>query len=242
MQLNEIHLDVIDSTNLYARQNCSKFPPDQITCITAEEQTAGRGRYQRKWISPRGVNIYTTFYFQLPIDTLHLASLSQVMALSFATLLIEEGLHPKIKWPNDIQLGGKKLSGILCETCFHKEYVDICLGIGINVNLDAESAAKIDQPATSLLIETHKIWDKHVLLKKLQKKFLEDLEKFKTSGFASFHQAFENLLAYKGQTVCCFDGKKEWVGICHSVTSDGQLNLYMPDQTIHTVSSGDLHF
>jgi BirA family biotin operon repressor/biotin-[acetyl-CoA-carboxylase] ligase len=241
MKLNKIHLDVIDSTNLYARQNCSKFPPDQITCITAEEQTAGRGRYQRKWVSPRSVNIYATFYFKLPSNILHLSSISQVMALSLATILMEEGLHPQIKWPNDIQLNDKKLSGILCETCFHKEHVDICLGIGINVNLDKESAEKIDQPATSLFIETQKVWDKELLLEKLQKRFLSNLEIFKTSGFNSFHPLFENLLAYKGQTVCCFDGKKEWVGVCHSITEDGQLNLYMPDHTIHTVSSGDLH-
>ena len=95
--IHTIHLETIDSTQAYAKRNSSSFPPNQITCITAEEQTAGRGRFQRTWQSPKGVNIYATFYFQLPSKTPHLTSLAQVMAFSFATVLRHEGLQPKIK-------------------------------------------------------------------------------------------------------------------------------------------------
>jgi len=239
-EIVEIHLDTIDSTNTYAKKQGPSFAPEKITVITAEEQTAGRGRFQRNWISPRGVNLYATFYFHLPLNTLHLISLGQVMAYTFASLLLKEGLHPKIKWPNDILLNGKKLSGVLCETTFHQHYVEIYLGIGINVNMDLESAGPIDQPATSLKIETGRTWDKQALLKKLEKGFAADLQKFEKEGFTPFHSPFENLLAYKGQTVRCFDGKKIWTGICHSLTNEGQLNLYLPDKTIHTVLSGDV--
>jgi BirA family biotin operon repressor/biotin-[acetyl-CoA-carboxylase] ligase len=236
--MHEIHLDSVDSTNNYAKTHCKLWPADQITCVTAEEQTAGRGRYQRKWISPRGVNIYATFYFRLPRNTPHLISLAQVMAYSFATLLLHQGLHPKIKWPNDIQLSGKKVSGILCETQFEGLLADIFLGIGINVNW--ETTKQIDQPATSLFIETNKKWDQQALLKELQIQFAADLEKFKKKGFAPFHKTFESLLALKGQTIHCFDGKTTWTGICHSLTEEGQLNLLLPDQSIRTISSGDI--
>jgi len=239
-EIVNIHLDKIDSTNTYAKKNSQTFAPDTITCITAEEQTAGRGRFQRTWISPRGVNLYATFYFRLPVNSLHLISLGQVMTYSFASILLKEGLHPKIKWPNDVLLNGKKISGILCETTFHERFVEIYLGIGINVNMEAAAASKIDKPASSLKIETGKTWDKNALLKKLEKQFLVDLEKFKKDGFTPFHSQFENLLAYKGETVRCFDGKKEWTGICHSLTNDGQLNLYLPDKTMHNVLSGDV--
>jgi BirA family biotin operon repressor/biotin-[acetyl-CoA-carboxylase] ligase len=238
--MHEIHFDLIDSTNTYAKTHYASFPKGEITCITAEEQTAGYGRYQRKWISPRGVNICATFYFQLPSHTPHLMSLAEVMAHSFATVLIQEGLQPKIKWPNDIQLSGKKLSGVLCETQFHKGVVDLFLGIGINVNLSAEMAAQIDQPATSLLIETGRKWDREALLKKLQKQWMIDLEKFKKEGFAPFHHPIEDLLARKGQTIHVFDGKTVWTGICHSLTNEGQLNLLLNDGTIHIISSGDI--
>lgn len=236
--MHEIRLDSVDSTQSYAKKHCAQFRAHEITCIVAEEQTAGRGRFQRTWQSPKGGNIYATFYFRLPIDSLHIVSLAQVMAYSFASLLIREGFHPQIKWPNDIQLNGKKVSGILCETAVQAKEVEVFLGIGINVN--RESVEGIDQPATSLFIETGRKWDKEALLKKLQKQFQQDLETFKRSGFTPFHSAFENLLAYKGQTIHCYDGKKTWIGICHSLTMDGQLNLYLPDKTIHTLSSGDI--
>lgn len=238
--IHELHLDTVDSTNTYAKQHSASFPKGQITCITAEEQTAGKGRFQRTWISPRGVNLYATFYFTLPLNTLHLVSLSQVMAYSVATLLKHEGLQPQIKWPNDVRLKEKKVSGILCETQFHKDIIDIFLGVGINVNLDAKSASQIDQPATSLYLETGKQWDKKALLKKLEAQFVKDLERFKKEGFTPFHKEFEKLLALKGETIRCFDGKKIWVGICHSLTDDGQLNLMLPDKTIHTLLSGDI--
>jgi BirA family biotin operon repressor/biotin-[acetyl-CoA-carboxylase] ligase len=239
--MHEIQLDIIDSTNTYAKEHKESFPKGQITCITANEQTDGRGRFQRKWISPKGVNLYTTFYFTLPSQAPHLVSLGQVMAYSFAHLLEKEGLHPKIKWPNDIQLSGKKVSGILCETQFSQNTVEIFLGIGINVNLSQEDADQIDQPATSLLIETGNKWDLIRLLQKLQKQFEHDLETFKESGFTPFRTDFEKHLILKGELIHCFDGKKTWVGILHSLTEDGQLNLLLPDQTIHTLSSGDIN-
>jgi BirA family biotin operon repressor/biotin-[acetyl-CoA-carboxylase] ligase len=238
--MHEIHLDTIDSTNTYAKKHAATFPKDQITCVTAEEQTAGRGRFQRSWVSPKGVNLYITFYFRLPAQTKDLISLAQIMACSCAAVLCNEGLDPKIKWPNDIQINGKKLGGILCETVFLGEKVDIFLGIGVNVNTDADFFAKIDQPATSLKAETGREWDRLPLLKKIQTQFAYDLERFKKQGFFPFHDFLENLLAYRGEKICCFDGKQKWVGICHSLSSDGQLNLLLEDHTIHTVVSGEL--
>ena len=240
MEIVDIHLDSVDSTNSYARQHSSEFSSDKIICISAEEQTAGRGLHLHRWHSPSSQNIYLTFCFSLPIHTLHLISLGQVIALSAAMMLLKEGLHPKIKWPNDIQLDDKKIGGVLCETEFHQNYVTIFLGIGLNINMTPQQLTSIDQPATSLAAETGQPWDRDELLKKLQKQFLADLQKFKKEGFTPFHSQFENLLAYKGQTIRCFDGKKEWVGICHSVTNDGQLNLYLPNKEIHTILSGNI--
>lgn len=238
--MHEVHLETINSTNTYAKEHSKSYPKGEITCITAEEQTAGKGRYQRTWISPKDAGLYATFYFTLPIHTLHLISIAQLMACSLASILIKEGLKPKIKWPNDIRLSGKKVSGILCETQFHPEHVEIYLGVGINVNFEEKTASKIDQPATSLFIETGKRWDKKGLLKKLQDQFIKDLERFKKEGFTPFHKQFDELLALKGETIRCYDGEKIWVGICHSLTEDGQLNLLLPDESIHTVLSGDI--
>jgi BirA family transcriptional regulator, biotin operon repressor / biotin---[acetyl-CoA-carboxylase] ligase len=240
MQITEIHFDSIDSTSSYAKREYASFSRDKMTVVTADEQTAGYGRYKRKWVSPKGVNLYATFCFRLPFNAIHLSSLAEVMGLSLASMLIEEGLHPKIKWPNDVQLNHKKVSGVLCETVFEKDSIQIFLGIGINVNMEKEALERIDQPATSLKNETGRPWDAKALLKKLETLFLADLERFKKEGFAPFKGRVENLLAYKGERIRCFDGKKEWVGVCHSLSPEGLLNLSLPDGTLHVVHSGDI--
>jgi len=231
--MHEIHFESIDSTSTYAKTYGNAFPSDQITCITADEQTAGHGRFNRPWASPKGVNIYASFYFRLPQNTKHLTSLAQVMTSSMAAVLTH--LNPKIKWPNDIQLNGKKVCGVLCELTFQGEEVIAILGVGVNVNMEMSDLQKIDKPATSLKAVTGHTWDQAELLKKLQKQFENDLEKFKKEGFDPFHDFFERSLCYKGEEIRCFDGKKEWVGTYHSLNEDGGLNIRLPDQTIHTI-------
>ena len=240
MQIVELHFDSIDSTQSYAKREVDTFAADQMTCIIAEEQTKGHGRLQRTWVSPKGVNLYVTFCFRLPITTKHLGSLAIVMAYSLSSLLLKEKLHPKIKWPNDIQIGGKKVAGVLAETVFHKNSVQIFLGIGINVNMGKEDLDRIDQPATSLKKETHRSWDRSSFLKQLEERFLQDLDRFQKGGFTSFHQAVDALLAYRGEKVRCFDGKQTWEGICESLGEDGRLNLRLENGTLQQLFAGDI--
>lgn len=231
-KFTNIYLDTIDSTQAYAKAHAASFAPDAITCICAEEQTQGRGRFQRTWISPPGVNLYVTFCFTLPARDI--SSLAQVMAHTVATVLKQ--LHPQIKWPNDVLIKNKKVSGALCETVFEKDKVHCFLGLGVNVNMAAEDLARIDQPATSLLVETGRTWDRKALLKQIQEEWGKNLTLFEKAGFAPFHDAIEKILAYKGQEI------RSLGGICHSLTPDGRLNVYHPEtKTMETLSSGDLN-
>jgi BirA family biotin operon repressor/biotin-[acetyl-CoA-carboxylase] ligase len=240
MHIHRVRLDAVDSTNTYAKLHAASFPQAALTVVTAETQTAGRGRFRRAWLSPKGVNLYASFVFFLPLDTPHLGAVGQVVGLSLASVLMRHHLHPRIKWPNDVQLNGKKVAGILCETSVRKESVEVVAGVGINVNMEASALAQIDQPATSLKVETGKVWDKEELLRELQEQLVHDVELLRAEGFAPFYSRFDGLMALKGQTVRCFDGQKEWVGVCHSLTVDGQLNLQLPDKTMHVVRSGDI--
>lgn len=240
MQFQNFVFDSLPSTQDWAKEHVQEFDPEKIACITAEEQTKGRGRFQRKWITPKGKNICATLVFRLPSNSLHLISLGQTFTLSLAKVLIKEGLKPQIKWPNDILLSQKKLAGVLCEIVFQNENADVFLGVGVNVNPTEEEMNQIDQPATSLKVETKRTWDKNALFEKVKKQFAEDLQRFKKLGFEPFHHEFENLLAFKHQEIEVFDGVKKWKGILHSLTNDGQLNLYLPDKTIKTVLSGDI--
>lgn len=236
--MHTIHLPSVDSTNTYAKKNAHTFPRGEITCIYADEQLAGRGREQKKWVSPKNVNLYATFFFQLPSNTAHLTSIGQVLAISFTRALLMHHLSPQLKWPNDIYLNGKKLAGILCETEFHGSDVDLFLGIGINVNMDDFSG--IDQLATSLLVETKTLWDKELLLQKLQKQFSLDLELFRAKGFGAFQDFFNEKLAFKGQKVRCGQASKTWEGICRRVDKTGQLELLLESGETKTFSSGEI--
>jgi BirA family biotin operon repressor/biotin-[acetyl-CoA-carboxylase] ligase len=238
--MNQIFLETIDSTNTYAKLHVSHFPKDAITCIVAETQTGGRGRLQRKWISPPGVNLYVTFYFRLPLKQLDLMTLGLVLASSMASILIAERLQPKIKWPNDLQLSGQKFGGVLCETSLDGNMFDVFAGIGINVNMNEQNLQEIGQPATSLKNETGRLWDRGKLLQKLQEQFAHDLELFKQFGFAPFYSLCERYLAYKNEEVRCFDGQKEWIGICRSLSKTGELQVELPDRSIHIANSGEI--
>lgn len=235
-----IHLDTVDSTNTYAKNHLSDFPPNQMVCITAEEQTAGRGRRLHQWISPRGVNLYITFFFRLPQTTADLTCLSHLLAYSLASVLFKENLPVQIKWPNDLLLNRKKFGGILCETILSSQEIEVILGIGINVNMSSELLDSIDQPATSLSVETGHIWDKNGLLKKLQNQFIEDLAIFTEEGFSPFHAKINPFLAFKGEKVCVQDGNKKTVGIYEGLFSDGSLILTLPNGERHLCYSGIL--
>ena len=240
MQFVRIQLETIDSTNTYAKQHADTFDPGKITCITTEEQTAGRGRFNKIWQSPKEVNLYVTFFFHLPLGTKHLPCLAHIGIHSLAQTLIEAKLSPKIKWPNDILLSGKKLAGVLCEITTTQKSVEVVLGIGLNVNMRQEQLDEIDQIATSLLVETKRIWDKERLLAGLQKHLASDLERFKKWGFEPFQPFFNDHLAYKGETIRVKEGNQQWSGLCEMITPNGELRLRLSENKYHDCLSGEV--
>lgn len=238
--MDEVHLDKVDSTQKWAKKHLSSFNKNKITCILADEQTHGMGRQGRSWYSPKGENIYATFYVSLPLDTLHIQSLALLLGYSFAMVLSHHGLRPEIRWPNDILLSNKKVSGILCETQRSEKGIDVFLGMGINVNMPLSDLKKIDKPATSLFEETQEKWDRSSLMAEIQLQFEKDLERFLRERFFAFHEAFSSLLAYRGKEVILDDGEKKHEGILHSISSDGELKLLLPSKELKTFATGYL--
>ncbi len=145
-----IQLESIPSTNTWAKEHALTFNPSHLTCITAEEQTGGRGRRDKKWLSPKGMNLYSTFYFVIPNSSSYLANLGQAMVLACAELLLEMEVPVEIKWPNDLLAQKKKIGGVLTETIPLQSEIGVILGLGLNVNMSQELLMTIDQPATSL--------------------------------------------------------------------------------------------
>ena len=238
--MNYIHFETIGSTNTWAKMHAGTLDPDKITRITADVQTAGRGRFNRVWLSPKGENILATFFFTLPKHSPILSHVGQILGLSCAAVLERHGFSPQIKWVNDILLEEKKVAGILAETVTLDNSMGVAVGIGININMKQEALDVIDQPATSLAALSGRAWSVQELLGELTQQFVLDLNTLKTAGFSPFHKQYDKLIAYKGKTVTCSNGSALVTGICRSVDQEGQLLIELPSGKIEKIFSGEL--
>jgi len=139
------------------------------TVLLAMNQTAGRGQYQRAWISEKGANLTFTMAFR-PRSADRIALLTLACAYAINTFVVDKGLPSIIKWPNDNLVSGKKIAGILTECIFLGSHIDrILIGIGLNVNQkNFEKGMALE--ATSLAIEKNEIFSlEHTLAELLSR-------------------------------------------------------------------------
>lgn len=131
--------------------------------VVADEQTAGRGRHGHAWLAPAGTALLASWVFHpLPADPALFALLAGVaVARALAALGVADA---RLKWPNDVQLGGKKVAGALADAVTSPDRGAVVLGIGVNVSQSAQELAGL--PATSLALEGHEI-DRLALLARL---------------------------------------------------------------------------
>jgi BirA family transcriptional regulator, biotin operon repressor / biotin---[acetyl-CoA-carboxylase] ligase len=149
------------------------LPPDapEGALVAAGEQTAGRGRLGRRWLAPAGTSLLCSLQLRPAIASERLPQLTGIAPLACAEAIAAlTGLEPKLKFPNDVLVGDRKLAGILAEAREGR----VVLGIGVNVNVPAEELPQeVDRPATSVLVETGRELDRAELLAEL----LERLER-----------------------------------------------------------------
>jgi BirA family biotin operon repressor/biotin-[acetyl-CoA-carboxylase] ligase len=128
----------------------------------AEEQTEGRGRLGRAWYAPPGASVLVSVNLAPPVETARLPELSVVAGVAVAEAIAAvTGIHPELRFPNDLLIDGRKVAGILAEARDGR----IVLGIGINANIpEAEFPDGVDTPPTSLLVVTGEVVDRARLL------------------------------------------------------------------------------
>ncbi len=241
--MKHIHFDQIDSTNTWAKTHVDQWATEGVTLITASEQTAGRGRFKRKWESPRDVNIYATFCLWLDLQRTDMGYIPQLLALAAAQTLEKEGFLPTIKWPNDVLLRNKKVAGILCETILEKDRRGVVCGIGLNVNMPFEALSQIDRPATSLLEETKQFFNVATILEDLQKKFILFLQDFMTKGFAPFFPLLQERSTFKKGDIVRFHDNQTFIEAqFDAMHPDGSVALCLPDGTVKMYHAGEFLF
>jgi BirA family biotin operon repressor/biotin-[acetyl-CoA-carboxylase] ligase len=240
MDLIRRHFDTIDSTNTWAKQHAHELPQDKLTLITAHGQTAGRGRFKRKWESPAGQNIYASYCFFREKYGDEIGNIPQVLALSAVNVIKSLGMNPTLKWPNDVLISDKKVAGILAETTI-VDKLCVVIGIGLNVNMTQEIAQKIDRPATSLWIETGKSFDPEVVLELLSQEFRKDLLHFLDKGFSPFIEAYRSYITTDPDKIIRFhDNRRVWEGTFHAINDDGSFSLKLADGELKTFIVGEI--
>jgi BirA family biotin operon repressor/biotin-[acetyl-CoA-carboxylase] ligase len=224
------------STMGLARQEAQQGA-DEGTVIMAGEQTEGRGRLERSWLSPQG-NIALSIILYPDVSFLPclimLASLAIVHSIEAVT-----GLKSQIKWPNDILIKGKKVSGILTESLVGEDVVIYAItGIGINVGLKAAAFPEICATATSLNDELGRKVSRADLVRHLLVEF-ERLYLMMPDG-ETIYQDWRERLATLGRRVQVESGKHVLEGVAESVDRTGALMLRHSDGSLTRIIAGDV--
>jgi len=237
----EYHVSV-DSTNdrllLLAMQGALHG-----TVVVAEEQTRGKGRLGRQWLSGARQGIYMSVLLTTPqpANMAHQATL--LAAISLVTVLKRDHqLSAHIKWPNDVLIRSRKVCGILTEVQSDQDLIRfLVLGIGINVNHRQEDfQGPLRYPATSLAIESGVKSKRSQLMAAFLNQFEVDYNVFLQNGFKAFLREFEQLSSVLGRTVTIHCGKIEHRGEVKGFTDEGALRLATKDGEEKVIWVGDV--
>lgn len=240
--MNIISLEEVDSTNLYAKQNLDSL--EDRTIIVAKNQTSGRGRFNRSWVDLGDDNLFMSFVLK-PSDTFKdvYANLTQYISVILVNILEEYGLAPSIKWPNDVLIDGKKISGILSETVMQgNKFKGLVLGVGVNLNAEKSALSLVkDKKITALNIELEREHvDKKLFFEKLVNQFFKSYDEFLEHGFLLIKNKYINACNFLGKeiSVQVFDDKKS--GIAKYINDSGELILQNHKKEEFVLTMGDI--
>lgn len=236
-----IHLDTVDSTNDYLKRMAEEGAPHG-TLVVAEYQTKGKGRRGRSWVTPPGSTIAMSILVRPELEPEKVSMMTLVAGLSVAQSVREiTGLEAEIKWPNDVVVHGKKLSGTLTEMSMEMGAVHyLVIGTGINANV-MEFPEELQSTVTSLELELGAKADRGALICAYMKAFERNYERFMQSGDMSFLlEEYHGLLANRNREVRVLEPGNEYNGIAEGINSRGQLLVKKEGGTVTEVYAGEV--
>lgn len=234
------YFDSLGSTNDEALAWATSGAKD-LSLIVTNEQTMGRGRYDRPWFTPPG----TALAFSLIIHSSsgerpHLSRLVGLAALSIAHSMQARGLYPEVKWPNDVLLNRRKVAGVLIELVWSGEDVEnIVVGMGVNISKQSVPSTDILRfPATSLEDALGQPVDRAQMLHDILARFIALRPQL---GTDTLIKEWEKVLAYQGRQVQVdLGGGQVIAGKVVGLESDGSLKLRDENGKPVTVRFGDV--
>ena len=220
--------EVIDSTNMEALRRVEHGAGSGLVC-TAEQQTAGRGRRGRQWVSPFGRNLYFSIVWEFTQGAAALDGLSLAVGVAVAEALKGCDIPGvQLKWPNDLLYQGKKLGGVLLEMVGDATgNCQVIIGVGLNVNMPVDAATEIDQVWTDLttLAGDSASCGRNEILSSVLNELLPLLANFENTGFAPWRQRWQALDAHAGKAVVLSTAAQQIAGIALGVDDRGALRL-----------------
>ena len=231
------HYDKIGSTMDEARRLALQGVAEG-TIVIAEEQTAGRGRFNRVWVSPRGENLSFSVILTPTASQLPYMNMAATLAVA-RTVAADAGLKPTIKWPNDVRVGGLKISGILIETAVENENA-VCaiIGVGVNVNFDPSLHPEIADISTSLYRETGRRRSRTSVLRMLLEYFGDAYAAVRAGN--SLTTEWAEMLDTLGRTISLRSQYDTITGVAEAVDERGSLLVRRADGSLLTATAGEV--
>lgn len=232
------HFSDIDSTNSEAKRRASSGNVKDCW-IVANRQSAGRGRLARNWVSEPG-NLYCTALFVEPggFDVAMRLPFALALAVRETVVAIAPGADAKLKWPNDVRVGAKKISGILVETGSSENEMWVAAGIGINL---VSSPVVPDKPAACVadLAEDAET-DRDNAFSLLRGRVAQKLKDAR-EGFEGIRRDWLSHAEAMGKPVSVTLGDRQIEGVFSTVDETGALIMDLPDGTQRRITAGDVN-
>ncbi len=236
-----IYLKSVDSTNILAMTLAAQGAVHG-TVVTADSQTAGRGRKGREWHSPPGTNLYLSMILRPPVSPAEASQIPVISVIASMRALrrLCPGLDCGVKWPNDVFCGGRKISGTLCEMKAEMDRVEhVVVGTGINVNTDPRNH-DMPETATSLLMETGCSQSRSRLAARLLEDFEAVYDQWLAEGsLKGFLREWEDSSLLLGRRIDISTATRIITGKSMGIAENGALKLQLRDGSVHLVYAGD---
>lgn len=234
------YLKTVGSTNSYAKKMADQIKNGAL--VISDEQTGGRGRLGRNWVSPPATGIWMSLILMPDIAPYEASKITQIAAAAVTkALALTTGMEFAIKWPNDILLNGKKVCGILTEMSAELNSINyLIVGIGINVNMDV-FPDEIKEIATSLRIESGKQHRRHAIVAEILKQFEALYKDFLTTKSMEKALVICRLKsAVLGKNVRIIKKNQTMEAKAIDISSDGELIIEKSDGQQERIFSGEV--
>lgn len=236
-----VYLNEVDSTNNYAR----KLAEDGVqhgTLIVADYQNGGKGRRGRTWVMPHGKAIAMSLIVRPDIRPEKASMMTLVTGMAVAEAIKKvTGLDTKIKWPNDIVINGKKISGILTEMSAEMDGINyVVIGIGINANF-TEFPEELRETATSLQQQLGYPVDRGAIICMTMKIFEIYYERFmETQSMKGLAEEYQQMLVNLDRQVRVLEPGNEYSGVARGIDETGQLLVEKENGETVAVYAGEV--